>query len=281
MFVKPFNEFLIDILLDWLEPRISIGYRYQYRSSNPDNTLSLIDELNKRLTSSVSFGDFSLPFVEVNGVKLIVAIHQDIYNPDVEMDSEEVRYRYTENYISMLRDFVGKQPPLENCALLVIHNSLLDTLLTSAENLADFIWSPQEIQQKLKRIVYEQEPSRRVTFECLLEYQANIIKEDEESMFGFQHLFTAIHSGDLCLKELHLFNDLGILSLTNKSQIQRRLDENRQLKEKIEFAVEHYPDDLENRLNDFGSSFIDKHFGLTPDNPWKDLDFKVFQVTSH
>lgn len=277
MFVKPFNEFLIDILLDWLEPRISIGYRYQYRSSNPDNTLSLIDELNKRLTSSVSFGDFSLPFVEVNGVKLIVAIHQDIYNPDVEMDSEEVRYRYTENYISMLRDFVGKQPPLENCALLVIHNSLLDTLLTSAENLADFIWSPQEIQQKLKRIVYEQEPSRRVTFECLLEYQANIIKEDEESMFGFQHLFTAIHSGDLCLKELHLFNDLGILSLTNKSQIQRRLDENRQLKEKIEFAVEHYPDDLENRLNDFGSSFIDKHFGLTPDNPWKDLDFKVFQ----
>jgi DNA phosphorothioation-dependent restriction protein DptH len=268
---KHFEAFLVINLRDWLQSRIEAGARYQFKSPDPENTTGLVSELLTRSDGQLRYGEHELSYLEVNGVRLLVAGHLE--QPDLQNGC------YTENYISNLRDTVAAQmPPFERCALLIVHNSLLDTLINSAFDLAqgDAVWSPRQTKNKLDLLISDGHQNQ-IASRCLLEHQARIITEEGSSVFGFRHLHDALLDGDLRFQELGLFNDPQVLSNSSEKQVPRRLESNRQLREEIEFAVEHFPNDLEDKLTKFGSKFIQKHFGGGAEIPWTELNYQDFR----
>ena len=129
MSVVRFDQFLAQRLTAWLENRISAGSRYQFQSPDVNNTQRMFGQLKSHSSEIISFKGTDLHYLTVNGVKLICVAHAE--SRDALKDS------FNENYISMLRDEVaGQSGDFIGCALLIIHNSLLDTLINSAENLA-------------------------------------------------------------------------------------------------------------------------------------------------
>jgi len=268
---KHFENFLVSNLRNWLQDRIEAGARYQFKSPDPENTVALVSELLAQRDGFFRHAENKLVYLEIKGIRLLVTGHLEY--PDVQNAC------YTDNYISNLRDAVAAQRhPFEGCALLIVHNSLLDTLINSAFDLAqgDAVWSPQQTQNKLDKLISDGLQSH-VASRCLLEHQARIITEEGSSVFGFRHLHDALLDGDLRFQELGLFNDPQVLSNSNKKQVERRLESNRQLREEIEFAVEHFPNDLEDRLTKFGSKFIQKHFGDGAEIPWTELNYQDFR----
>ena len=126
MSVRQFEQFIASYFLGWAATGIEPGFRYQFQSPNLDNSGKLYKAfVNHELVSGFINAEGSkLAYVECGGVKLIPVIHND-----------QDGVGYTENFISFLRDEVAsQQDEYEKTALLIIHNSLLDTIVNSAED---------------------------------------------------------------------------------------------------------------------------------------------------
>lgn len=266
MSVKQFEDFLVESMLSWLVAKVQPGFRYHFKSPDSQNGEKLFDALVRRSTkASVTVNEVELPAVDCGGVKLIVALHAD---------SER---GFTENYISFLRDKVaGRVAEFENTALVVIHNSMLDTLINSAMDLAapGAIWNPETMQSELSRLI-DKRSGQELT-QILLEDQLSIILDEGATIFGYAPLYAALaDDGKLNFGELGLFNDDFIQRQSHqKAQICARLEENRKLRREIEYAVENYPDQLEAALKDYSPRFIREHFIESKD--WRDLDYGAY-----
>ncbi len=194
MFEKQFEEFLADRFLSWAETDIQPGFRYQFKSPNADYCQRLFNALKKKCNNSIVVRDTNIPFIEKNGSRLIVVLH-----------GESSSYiGFTENFISMLRDEVSTQSGnMTGVSMLVIHNSLLDTLVNSAQDLSQpgYVWNPREIKTSLKELINKHDSGKEVS-EGLLDYQFNAIEEDDATMFGFEPLYDAVKDGDIRFQEL-------------------------------------------------------------------------------
>src|SRR6056297_1041557 len=138
-----FDSFLAARLTDWLSARVVAGERYQFRSSDSQNTTQMIRQLHDLKSGVIDVKGTRIPFLDVAGMKLLCVAHSD---------NHDVNDGFNENYISMLRDRVAEQnEPFDQTSLLIIHNSLLDTLVNSAIDLADngSPWSPEAVQDAL------------------------------------------------------------------------------------------------------------------------------------
>ncbi|MGL5250756.1 MAG: DNA phosphorothioation-dependent restriction protein DptH, partial [Enterovibrio sp.] len=261
---KQFESFLAQQFLLHAKENIRSGYRYQFRSPDHANSQRLFAALITHAKGEIEVGNVKLSYLELDNCKVVPVIHGE----------NEERVGFTENYISHLRDAVASQEgPLKGCALVIIHNSRLDTLTNSAEDLGQpgQAWSPKQIKIALSGLIKQKDKARDVSL-CLLEDQFDAILEDGATMFGFENLYNAVKSGgELCFRELSMFDDpfVELQSFTNK-QIKQRLAENRALYQELSFEVEHFGEQLEERLKDFSSQFIKKHFH---DDRWKDVEF--------
>ncbi|MGF1691348.1 DNA phosphorothioation-dependent restriction protein DptH [Photobacterium kagoshimensis] len=269
MSVKQFEAFLVEQFLANAETHIEAGFRYQFKSPDSDNSLRLYAAMLAHSHASIeAINGIELPFIESAGCKIVPVIHTE--DPSVHQG-------FTENYISHLRDEVASQSGyLKGCALVVIHNSLLDTLINSAEDLAqaDQVWSPSKIKQALQGLIDQQDKGKDVSY-CLLDDWFDAILEDGATMFGFDPLYNAVEDGDLRFNELDMFEDPLVAEMSgNPKQIKKRLEENRLLYAELSFEVEHFGDQLQDRLKSFGEKFIKEHFAET--DAWKDLEFEAF-----
>ncbi|MDO4687462.1 MAG: DNA phosphorothioation-dependent restriction protein DptH [Plesiomonas sp.] len=267
MSVRPFEHFLTERFIEWVSTDIEPGSRYQFKSPSADNGLRLYQSLvifageNKLSTAD----GIALPYIECNGVRILPVLHGDTPG-------------FTENYISRLRDLVaGRSGEFEKAVLLIIHNSMLDTLINSAFDLGapGAVWHPDYLSQQLSSLIDVGSINKEVSA-CLLEEQLALIKDEGATVFGFAPLFSALdQDGVLEFDELRLFNDPVILSWSGKkTQISKRLQANRKLRREIEDVVEHYDiDQLENVLKEFSAKFIRDHF---KDESWRALEFEVY-----
>ena len=272
MSVKQFEDFSSRVVLLRMQKKnFQPHSRYQFKSPDVDNSLRLHNALLKKAKAAVVTNEgIELPFLEVANCKVIPIMHKE--NSDAETQG------FTEkNYISHLRDEVSKASGvLKGCSLVVIHNSLLDTLVNSATDLGQngYVWSPSNIKQALTGLIDQQDKAKDVS-ECLLEDQFEAIREDGATMFGFESLYNAVEDGDLRFNELGMFDDPLITEMSgNQKQIKKRLEENRSLYQDLAFEVEHYGDQLQDRLKNLGEKFIKENFD---DEGWKDLSFETYR----
>lgn len=268
---KQFESFLVEHLKNWLIGRVKAGERFQFRSVDPDNTIKLLAALHDAADGSISDGDTQLNYLLVDNIKVLIAGHAEEGGMDVGC--------YTDNYLAKLRDDVVNWEQ----SLLMIHNSSLDTITNSTFDLAKYgaVWSVKGIKKQLEGLI-DNDMNNRVTSRCLLNFQANVVESDNASVFGYRSLYESIIDGDLRFDELGLFNDPKLTDgwvtqgeNLNSKQIERRLEENRKLRSEIEFEVEHHSEELEDRLNQFGSKFIKDNFDNSSDK-WKTLTFDEY-----
>ncbi|MBY8023701.1 DNA phosphorothioation-dependent restriction protein DptH [Vibrio fluvialis] len=268
MCAKQFETFLVSQFLKHAKGSIRAGYRYQFNSPDHRNSQRLFDALVERNDGDIQARNgVMLSYLSLEDCKVVPVLHSE----------EEGDTGFTENYISHLRDEIASEEgPLKGCALVVIHNSRLDTLINSAEDLGQpgQVWSPEKIKVALSGLIEQTDKSRDVSL-CLLDDQFDAILEDGATMFGFESLYKAVEDGELCFRELGMFDDPFVAELSgNKKQIKQRLQENRSLYQELSFEVENFGQQLEERLKGFSSKFIKEHFS---DDGWKDVEFETYR----
>ncbi len=279
MYAKPsnkFEDFVVAELLKWAPKHIKKGFRYQFKSPNSSNSEKLFNAIIKESQGeSIEFlskfhtEPVKLPIIPINGVNLIPLLHS----------SSDVGF--TDNFISHLRDEVTKpQSSLSSCCLVILHNSKLDTIINSSRDLAQngYVWNNEQIKDSLSKLIDTQDSGKDIS-EVLLDYQSDAIKQDNATLFGFEELYKAIRDGDLKFDELFLLEDPLIHDFTDQpKQLRKRLDENRKLYKEIEFEVDNFPGQLEDRLaGKFSSKFIKSIFPKGDSDSWKDVPFDDFR----
>ncbi|HCR3022269.1 TPA: DNA phosphorothioation-dependent restriction protein DptH [Serratia marcescens] len=265
MSVKQYETYLAETFIEWVGGIIQPGERYQFKSPDPDNALKLwlafvaLTDGNQLEISA----EQCLPCISCNGIQLIPVLH----GTDAPA--------FTENYISHLRDEVaGRNGFFAQTSLLIIHNSMLDTLINSTKDVAapDAIWYPKTFSHQLEKLITTDD-SRSVLSRCLLEDQLATVLDEGATVFGFSSLYRSLDDGHLDFSELQLFNDVELLNYDQK-QLRSRLNENRKLYRQVEDCVERYNGQLENVLTEFSTKFIQEHFVDKDD--WRELDFSVW-----
>lgn len=116
MSVKQYETYLAETFIEWVSSIIQPGERYQFKSPDPDNALTLwkaFDSLANGNKLEVAQGQY-LTYVQCNNIQLIPVLHGT--TPPA----------FTENYISHLqRSGFRPQGIFAQTALLIIHNSML------------------------------------------------------------------------------------------------------------------------------------------------------------
>jgi DNA phosphorothioation-dependent restriction protein DptH len=262
MSTKQFEIFLTEHFLKESADTIQAGYRYQFQSPDSENSKKLHQAFIALSPSTVNIKGIVINVLTCGQVSLIPVLHNE---------NDE---GFSENFISHLRDEVaGQQGQLKGTALLVIHNSMLDTLINSAEDVAQpgCVWHAEVIKELIKSLINYHDDSHQVS-ECLLEHRFKQILDDGATMFGFVELYKALLDGDLKFGELGLLEDPAILNWSGKQeQINERLDKNKKLYEKLDFITHHFPNELDEKLAEinFSEKFISKNFGGDKPERWR------------
>ncbi|MBK4769931.1 MAG: DNA phosphorothioation-dependent restriction protein DptH, partial [Pantoea sp. Morm] len=261
MSVKQYETYLAETFIDWVGGTIEAGERYQFKSPDPENSLKLwqaFASLSEGNQLEIAPGQ-KVYYLSCNGIQLIPVLHG------------VVAPAFTENYISHLRDEVsGRSGVFAKTALLIIHNSMLDTLINSTKDVAapDAIWYPKTFSCQLGKLITAGS-NRSELSRCLLDDQLATVLDEGATVFGFSSLYRLLDDGHLDFSELHLFRDDELLNYSQK-QLRTRLNENRKLYRQIEDSVERYSGQLENVLTEFSTKFIQEHFVDKDD--WRELD---------
>jgi DNA phosphorothioation-dependent restriction protein DptH len=262
MSTKQFETFLTEHFLKESADSIQAGYRYQFQSPDSENSKKLHQAFIALSQSKINVKGIAINVLTCGQVNLIPVLHS------------ENGEGFSENFISHLRDEVaGQQGQLKGTALLVIHNSMLDTLINSAEDVAQpgCVWHAEVIKESMKSLIDYHDDSHQVS-ECLLEHRFKQILDDGATMFGFVELYKALLDGDLKFGELGLLEDPAILNWSGKQeQINERLDKNKKLYEKLDFITHHFPNELDEKLAEinFSEKFISKNFGGDKPERWR------------
>lgn len=264
---KLYEDFLVEHFCQWATKGFEGESRFQFRSPDSDNSLKLYQAMRNKADTRVELKtndiNQTLPAITFGKTTLIPVVHS------------ESAQGLSENFISHLRDLVSAQDgPLKDCALLVIHNSYLDTLINSARDLGKFgeVWHPSTIKKSLSELISSISGTDKVS-QCLLDHRFKLIIEDGATMFGFTELYDALEDGVIQFSELGLFNDNTIVSWDDTDQIDKRLSQNHQLYGNISEIVEKYPQELVEKLGDLDLSekFVSTHFA--DGQNWEELDF--------
>ena len=268
---RQYEDFLVTRFCNWAEANLRIGERIHFRSPDDANSLLLYEAFIRKaaaeFTVEIEQKDRYLPYLQIGNYQVIPVLHA------------ERGVGYTDSYISTLRDLVSESQGLfRNSVLLIIHNSSLDTLNNSSRNLClaeHDVWNPAVIRDALKDMIKPYATSRTISL-ALLDHQFNEILTDGATMFGFRDLYNAVQTGHIEFKELNLLNDPTIGDWDNTASIERRLAENKKLKDQIEHLVEQYPSELHEKLKelDFSEKFIKQHFPVGDLSSWRSsLDY--------
>lgn len=266
-----YEKFLVEVLSSWCgEGNCQPGKRLHYQLSDSEDSARLFTEMENASSGEIQVSDESIPFIDVAGTKLIFVRHID---GGVGGGAPS----YSESYISMLRDRVaGQAGVFDGVAMVILHNSLLDTLLGTSEDLKFDAWSHENIYRQVRRraaSLIEEKPA--VGF--ILEFQSQALNEEGSSIFGLRGIYeTVANQGVFDLKPLGFLPDSELMGnwSGDGSQAKKRLQKNKELKERIDRVLHHYPDEVAERLPEFGQKFVRKHISV--DGDWSGQDYSNF-----
>ena len=140
------------------------------------------------------------------------------------------------------------------------------------------IWNPKEIYAALENYITTSSLKDNEISKHLLNHQFDLIQADGATMFGFRELFKAVQDGKIDFNELGYLNDTTMVSWSNSKgdQIERRLNDNKKLKDQIEYIFEQFHTEYKEKLIelDFSDRFIDQYFPSNDLDNWKSkLDY--------
>nr|WP_279382878.1 hypothetical protein [Acinetobacter ursingii] len=281
---KQYEDFLVELFCGWAKDHLSTtDNKLKFRSPNHENSLALFNAFKRKSIFSFFYHDEVLPsheffYFAIDSFKVIPILQKDPSLGSID--------GYTENFISTIRDLVsGQKDHFKDSVLLIIHNSSLDTLNNSSKDLSVLgnVWSPKAIHEALIQFIDDSFINKdNQLSKQLLNHQFELICSDGATMFGFRELFDAVQDGKIEFHELGYLNDEGIQNWVQADphQIDKRLSQNKKLRDEIEYIVEQFPTEYKEKLIDldFSEKFIADNFDETNLQSWKaKLDFGACQ----
>jgi DNA phosphorothioation-dependent restriction protein DptH len=257
MLPKQFNDFLVEQVTSVTAEAIAVGFRYQFKSPDIENSTGLYQAFMNQSQSSI-FDDnedkTEIPFLVINEIKLLVVLHNN-----------DTGVGYTQNYISRLRDRVsGQQNTFKNTALLIIHNSMLDTIINSCGNLAQpgAVWHPLKIKIRLGEYLTVENCKFHI-LTSLLKNITNDLLKDKGTVFGLSDIYSAIlnNDNDINLPKLGYLSDIEITTWKDEELIESRLSENKELYDELQYIADNQALDRVEKLGELnlGDKFIADH----------------------
>jgi len=242
-----FNAFLVENLVTWLKNRLQPGYRYRLYSDDASRITDVLTALEDIKTGELNYLGAVLPCIEIAGARLVYV--------------NDVNDVMNEHFISNLRDAVSSPDDIFiNCALLVLHQSRLDTLLNSAHDLgtSGAPFNAKDVEKKLAERC--KKTSKPMLFKALLNMQTKQIVMENQSAFGYQGIYDSIESDHVDFKNLNLFEDKDLYKFEAIEKIQKRIKENQKLYTEVEYNVKNFANELPEHLTKYSPEFIKEHF---------------------
>lgn len=258
---QPFNTFLTKRLIEWLENKIQAGYRYRFYSDDAEQIKNILSALKQEQSGEINYLTTTLPYISVAGKRLVFV--------------NDVENVMNEHFISNLRDAISTpEDVFVECALLVLHQSRLDTLLNSAHDLATAgaPFNAQEVEKQLKTLC--KQTSKPPLFSALLNIQTKQIQMENQSAFGYRGIYDSIANDSVDFKSLNLFEDRDLHHFDTTEKIQKRIEDNQKLYAEIEYNVKNFSNELPERLTKYSPDFIKEH--LTVDE-WETTTLQQLQ----
>jgi hypothetical protein len=267
----PFESFLLNLFLESIKLGNTRSTKFHYVCSDPDKAKKLFNArlgvLNTK-NSSLIIGEVTVPDVEAQcGLKLIIMLHDSAAK---EKDT------YSEDFIANVRDAINN---LENTSLFVIHNSALETILTSCQDISvnDGVFTPEYVQNQLDKLAQKHKHTNVI--EAIAEKQKRDVEEQNLSVFGYEALYNSIINNETKFQQHGLFQDSRLLDFTDKKAIKNDINKNGRLYTEIEAIKNDHLDEksAKGRFEKlgFGEKFTKDNF-LKGDK-WKGLEFSVLE----
>ena len=264
----PFESFLINSLIEQIKARNLSSTKFHYICSDPDKAKKLLYArtlVPNTISSTILIDGVAVPLIEtVWGSKLIIMLH------DSAVKDKET---FSEDFIANVRDAIND---LENTSLFVIHNSALETILTSCQDLstAGQVFTAEYVSGKLDDLAKKH--SHKGIVEAICDKQRQDVEEQNLSIFGYEALYNSIIKNELKFEQHGLFNDERLLDFDDKRAIKNDIKKNSNLYNSISSLKHDYSeskDELNTELEKlgFGEKFIKDN--LVDSDKWKSLKY--------
>ncbi|MGQ3380773.1 DNA phosphorothioation-dependent restriction protein DptH [Priestia endophytica] len=205
--LSTFYEYLAEQIINYFSQyNIKSGEKYSIQFENDTHVNLLIDTLNKLAKQKGIYEEFNwdevsfkTSSINLNGVKLIISSNLD---------------QVTTDFLTTLRNKVGTEDPLfEETAILLVHNSTLDSITGGTESLQKKGKVLSQANLK-KDIINEINNSQLdITNKSLLNFAVSKIEEDptniSTSVFEYEPIIRVLYNGidDKTYRDFGLFKD--------------------------------------------------------------------------
>lgn len=263
MLKQQFNEFLITKLLAWFKQNIKIGIKYRFYSDNEEHLLSLVKALSPIATGTLPFIDTNVNYIYIKDIKLIFV--------------NDVDNLLNENNIATLRDELSQNSSFKKSALLIIHKSQIDTILSASTELTlpGYPLSAKAVKKDINDLVRKNQTKKNL-FEYLLKSQTAIIEEEQQSAFGYQVLYESIIEDKVDFNAFGLFDDPDLYHLeSSPAKIEKSLKENEEFFRKVKLTVNDFPNEIKEKLPELSPEYIRK--SVTVEN-WETNTFGALKI---
>lgn len=269
----PFEQFLVSLLCQHVDNNNRQETKFHYVCSDPGQAKRLFSAFHayKNGFNTLKVDDVDVHYVETaSKIKVLVMLHHN---------AEDSRETYNEDFIANVRDALND---IGRAVLFVIHNSSLDTILTSCQSLsaAGQVFTPEYVHKELSNLS-ENHPYPQL-IQALSEKQLNDVAEQNLSVFGCISLYESIVSNSVDFAGQGLFQDRRLFDIENKRVILGDVRSNSYLYSKISSQVLDFSDnepELVERLESMGlgEKFIKDNFTGRNKDRWKQLDYRSIE----
>lgn len=271
MLKVPFEPFLVKLLCQFIDDNHEQSSKFHFESADPQRATMLYNAFRYYADKMLSVDISGTPINAITTNKnhrILIMLHRD---------GEQSIDTYNEDFIANVRDELNK---LDNTSLVVIHNSSLDTILTSFQNLnaKGQIFTPESIKDALINLIVSHDHQNLM--QILLSYQERKIVEENLSIFAYEYLYNSIINNTVDFANEGLFRDSRLLNLTNKKEIEGDIKDNALLYNVIDkYVIDFYNSEVElkEKLEEIGlgEKFIKEYFfDRAQPSKWKQLEYR-------
>lgn len=257
-----FETFLARTFCDFFSAKKYSNNKFHYICHNNQHAFKLYEGFESLGFDEIKIKGALIKYITIDEQNVLIMLH----------DYNGMRaYTYHEDFIATIRDELNSYPGF---SLLIIHNSTLDTILTTSADLSSSgaVFTNDYVAQQLEYLVEE----KKHLFDILIQRRSKIISDENRSIFAFENIYNCIKSGMINLKDEGLFNDDRLLDVNNDKTLKGSIKANEKIYNEISSVVNNYGDlNVSEKLEELNlsESFIKDYFLSGNHNKWQDLSF--------
>ncbi|MDE9444774.1 DNA phosphorothioation-dependent restriction protein DptH [Xenorhabdus bovienii] len=267
MLKAKFEDYLVNLFCDYFSCITSKDNKFHFICSDELKARELFFAFECFGFKQISISGVLINYITIESRHVLIMLHSE---------TEGDKVCYSEDFIAKIRDELNSYPDF---ALFIIHNSTLDTILSTCKDLATKggVYTPDYIKEDLLNKINSFDNKKLA--EVLIERRVELIEKENRSVLGFRSLYEMLANKNILMVEEGLFDDPRLNDIDNTSEIKGDIRENECIFNKIQSIVNDYSENSKG-LKDalcyigFGEDFIKKYFEKNEKETWSSLGYR-------